>query len=103
MTKGEARKSFGSEGRNKLPGAPVQEAYSDEDVEGGWTEGGGEADERESEVRLLWGEGLPSIAERMEYSRLAASEPKGKDGVLRDVLDKGTFAVKPSMTASKTG
>jgi hypothetical protein len=32
---------------------------------------------------------------------LAASEPKVKDGVLRDVLDKGSFAVKPFMTANK--
>jgi hypothetical protein len=47
------------------------------------------------------GEGLPSIAVRMEYSRLAASEPKVKDGVLRGVLDKESFTVKPSMTVDK--
>jgi hypothetical protein len=100
VTKGEGRKPFGSEGSNELPGAPVQEAgYSDE-VEKGWTEGGGEADEWESEVGLLSGEALPSIAVRMEYSRLAASEPKVKEGVLRGVLDKGSFAVKPSMTVN---
>jgi hypothetical protein len=85
-----------------LPGAPVQEArYSDEEVEKGWTEGGGEADECESEVGLLSGGGSPSIAVRMEYSRLAASEPKVKDGVMRGVLDNGFFAVKPSMTVNK--
>jgi hypothetical protein len=61
------------EGRKPLPGALVQEpAYSDEEVEK-WA-GGGEADEWESEIRLVSGEG-PSIAVRMEYSRLAVSEP----------------------------
>lgn len=101
MTKGEGRKALGSEGSKELPGAPVQEAeYSDEEVEKGWTGDGGEADEWESEVGLLSGEELPSIAVRMEYSRLAASEPKVKDGVLRGVLDKGSFAVKPSMTVN---
>jgi hypothetical protein len=98
VIRGEGRKPFDSEGNNELPGAPVQEAeYSDAEVEKGWTEGGGEADERESEVGLLSG-GSPSIAVRMEYSRLAASEPKLKDGA----LDKGSFAVKPSMTVNET-
>lgn len=73
VSKGEGRKPFGSECNNELPGALVQEpAYSDEEVEK-WA-GGGEADEWESEIRLVSGEG-PSIAVRMEYSRLAASEP----------------------------
>ena len=59
-----------------MPGALIQaDGYSGEEEEKGWTEGGGEADEWESEVRLLSGEGSPSIAVRMEYSRLAASEP----------------------------
>jgi hypothetical protein len=102
VTKGEWRKPFGSEDTNELPGAPVQEAeYSDEDVEKGWTAGGGETDEWESEVGLLSGEVLPSIAVRMEYSRLAASEPKVKDGVMRGGLDKGFLGVKLSMTANK--
>lgn len=76
-SKGEGRKPFGSECSSELPGAPVQEAaYSEEEeVEKGRMEGGGEADEWESEIVLLSGEG-PSIAVRMEYSRLAASEPK---------------------------
>jgi hypothetical protein len=100
VTKGEERKPFDSEGNNELPGAVQEAGYSDEEVEKGWTEGGGEADERESEVGLLSG-GSPSIAVRMEYSKLAASEPKVKDGVLRGVLDKGSFAVKLSMTADK--
>jgi len=93
MSKGEGRNPLGSEGSNELPGAPVQEVEYSEEVEKGCTEGGGETDEWESEIS---GEG-PSIAVRMEYSRLAASEPKVKDGALR-VLDKRSFAVKPSMT-----
>jgi hypothetical protein len=73
VSKGEGRKPFGSGCSNVLPGALVQEpAYSDEDVEKGWL-GGGEADGWGSEIRLLSGAG-PSIAVRMEYSRLAASE-----------------------------
>jgi hypothetical protein len=71
--KGEGRKQLGSECNNELPGALVQEAVYSEDIEKGWG-GGGDADEWESEIRLLSGEG-PSIAVRMEYSRLAASEP----------------------------
>jgi hypothetical protein len=103
VTKGEGRKPFGSEGNNELPGAPVQgAAYSDEEVEKGWwTEGGGDADEWESEVGLLSEEGLPSIAVRMEYSRLAVSEPKVKHGVLRGALDKGSFGMKPFMAINK--
>ena len=62
--------------------------------------GGGEADEWESEAGLLSGEGLPSIAVRTEYSRLAASESNVKGGGLRGALDKGSFAVKPSMTVN---
>jgi hypothetical protein len=105
VTKDEGRKPFGSEGNNELPGAPVQgAAYSDKEVEKGWwTEGGGDAEEWESEVVLLSGEGLPSIAVRMEYSRLAASEPKVKHGVLRGVLDKGSFGMKSFMTAGTLG
>jgi hypothetical protein len=98
VTKGEGKKPFGSECSNELPGALVQEAgYSDGGVEKWWTEGGGEADEWESEVGLPSEEGSPSIAVRMEYSRLAASEPKVKDAVLH----KGSFAVKPFMTINK--
>src|SRR6267154_4523038 len=95
VTKGEEKKPFGSEGNNELPGALVQGAEYSDVVKGWWTEGGGEADEWESVVGLLSGEGFPSIAVRMEYSRLAASEPKVKDGMLRGVLDKASFAVKP--------
>ncbi|SRR6266436_1416931 len=103
VTKGEGRKPLGSKDGNGLPGAPVQEGgYSDDEVENVCTEGGGVADEWGSELGLLSGEGLPRIAVRMEYSRLAASEPKVKDGVLRDVLDKGPFAAKPSITGNKS-
>jgi hypothetical protein len=78
---------------------PVKEVgYSDEGVEKGWTEGGGVVDEWGSEGGSPSGEGLPRIVERMEYSRLAPSEPKEKDGTLRDELYKGSFGVKPSVT-----
>jgi hypothetical protein len=104
VTKGERRRPSGSEGSNELLGAPVQEAgYSVEEVEKEWTESGGVEDEWGSEGALPSGEELPRIAVRMEYSRLAASEPKVKDGVLRDVLNKGplSFAVEPSITVNK--
>lgn len=58
--RGEAEKSMGSE-------AEDQEVY-----DGG---GGGGGDVEESD-----GLGFPKIAERMEYSRLAASEPNVKFG-----------------------
>jgi len=79
-----------------LLGPPVREVgYSDEGVEKGWMEGGGVVDEWGSEGWLP-SEGLPRIAERIEYSRLAPSEPKEKDGTLMDVLNNGSFGVKPS-------
>ena len=86
---------MGSEGSNELPEPLVKVVgYSDEGVEKEWTERGGVVDECESEGGLPSGEGLPRIVERMEYSRLAPSEPKEKDGA----LNKGAFGVKPSMT-----
>jgi hypothetical protein len=47
------------------------------------------------------GDGLPKIAERMEYSRLAASDPKGKDGVSIDVLKRGSVGAKTFMTVNR--
>ena len=70
--------------------------YSDEG-EKEWREGDAVVDEWGLEGGLPSGEVLPKIAERMEYSRLAPSDPKEKDGTLRDVLYKGSFGVKPSM------
>jgi hypothetical protein len=77
-TKGEVRELAGSEGIKELglgpPGQAV--AYSDGGAEKG-SEGGGEGgvvDEWESEGELTSGERLPKIAERMVYSRLAASD-----------------------------
>ena len=71
--------------------------YSDEGGEKEWREGDAVVDDWGSEGGLPSGEVLPRIAERMEYSRLAPSEPKEKVGTLRDVLNKGSFGVKPSM------
>lgn len=41
------------------------------------------------------GEGLPSMADRMEYSRLAASEPNGKEGSY-GTLKRGSLGGKGS-------
>jgi hypothetical protein len=60
-------------------------------VEDGW----------ESEGGLPSGEGLPKIAERMEYSRLAASDPKGKGDVSKDGLNIGSVWGKVSMTVNR--
>lgn len=57
--------------------------------------GGGVLDGWESEGELPSGEGLPKIAERMEYSRFAASYPKGKDGASKGILNRGSVGVKP--------
>jgi hypothetical protein len=76
-------------------------AYSDEGAEKAWVGGGGELDEWESEGELPSGEELPKIAERIEYSRLAASDPNGKDGASRAVLNRGSVGAKPFMTANK--
>ncbi len=79
--KGDVRKLLGSGGNKEGVGPADQEvAYSDGGAVKGWVEGGGVEDGWESETGLCSGEGLARIAERMEYSRLAASEPKGKDG-----------------------
>lgn len=47
------------------------------------------------------GEGLPRMAERMEYSRLAASEPKGKEGSY-GTLKRGSFGGKGSAVGNRT-
>jgi hypothetical protein len=96
------RKSEGSEGIKEVGlGPPDQEvAYSDGGAEKGWAEGGGVVDEWES--GLPSGEGLPRIAERMEYSRLAASEPKGKGETSKGGLNRGSVGEKVSMTVYKS-
>jgi hypothetical protein len=72
-------------------------AYSDWWVEKGWVIGGGVV---ECESEGWWpSEGLPRIAERMVYSRLAASEPNGKDGTSKAVSNRGSVEVKVSMAA----
>ena len=84
---------MGSECSNELLGRRLQEVeYSDRGGEKQWREGDGVVDEWGSEG------GSPRIAERMEYSKLAPSEPKEKGAELRDVLNKGSFAVTASMT-----
>ena len=97
-TKGDVRKSGGSESLKELwLWPPDQEvAYSDEGAEKVWVDvGGGVVDGWESEGELPSGEGLPKIAERMEYSRFAASDPKGKDGASKGILNRGTVGAKP--------
>jgi hypothetical protein len=49
---------------------------------------------------LASGEGLPKIAECMEYSRLAASEPKGKGNVSNDGLNKVSVGGMVLMTVN---
>jgi hypothetical protein len=59
---------------------------------------GGGDDGCESVGELASGEGLPKIAESMEYSRLAASEPKRKGDASNDGLNKvsvGGMALMP--------
>jgi hypothetical protein len=100
--KGDVRKLLGSEGKREPLGAPGQEvAYSDEGVTNGRVEGG--EDGWGSEGGLPSGEGLPRIAERMEYSRLAASEPKGKDGASKAGLKRGSVGGKLSTTEGTLG
>lgn len=102
--KGDVRKLLGSEGKREPLGPPDQEvAYSDEDAVKGWVEGGGVEEEWVSGGRLPSGEGLPRIAERMEYSRLAASEPKGKDGASKPGLKRGSVGEKLSTTEGALG
>lgn len=102
--KGDARKLLGSEGKSEPLGSLGQEvAYSDEGAVKGWVEGGGVEDEWESEGGLPSGEGLPRIAERMEYSRLAASEPKGKDGASNAGLKRVSVGEKLSTTEGALG
>ena len=76
-------------------------AYSDGGAEKGSAGRGGVVGEWESEGEWASGEGLPKIAERMEYSRLAASDSKGKDGASRDVLDRGSVGVKTFMAVNE--
>ena len=101
------RKSAGSEGIKKLGlWPPDQEvAYSGRGAEKVWVDvGGGVVDGWESEGELPSGEGLPKIAERMEYSRFAASDPKGKDGASKGILNRGTVGAKPFMAVyNKSG
>lgn len=95
--KGGVRKSAGSEGIKELGlWPPDQEvAYSGGGTEKGWVDvGGGVVDGWESEGELPSGEGLPKIAERMEYSRFATSDPKGKDGASKGMLNRGSVGVK---------
>ena len=95
------RKFAGSDGVKELEfGLPDQAvAYPDEEVEKGSVGGGG--DGWDSEGELTSGEGLPRIAERMEYSRLAASDPKGKDGASRGASNRGSVGVKAFMTVNQ--
>jgi hypothetical protein len=102
--KGDVRKGLGSEGKREPLGAPDQEvAYSDGGAVKGWVEGGGVDVGWGSKGGLPSGGGLPSIAERMEYSRLAASEPKGKDGVSKAGLKRGLVGEKLSTTEGTLG
>ena len=55
----------------------------------------------ESVGELASGEGLPKIAESMEYSRLAASEPKGKGDASNDGLNKVSVGGMVSMTVNR--
>lgn len=99
------RKLAGSEGIKELGLGPPDQAvaYSNGGAEKGSAGGGGGGvvDEWESEGEWTSGEGLPKIAERMEYSRLTASDPKGKDGASRDVLNRGSVGVKTFMTVNE--
>jgi hypothetical protein len=99
------RKLAGSEVIKELGLRPPDQAvvYSDGGAEkgSGGGGGGGVVDEWESEGEWTSGEGLPKIAERMEYSRLAASDPKGKDGTSMDVLNRGSVGVKTFMTVNE--
>jgi hypothetical protein len=102
--KGDVRKLLGSEGNREPLGAADQEvAYSDEGAAKGRVEGGGVEDGWGFEGGLPPGEGLPSIAERMEYSRLAASEPKGKDGASKAGLKRGSVGEKLSTSEGTLG
>ena len=102
--KGDVRKWLGSEGKREPLGAPDQEvAYSDGGTVKGWAEGGGVEDGWESKGGLPSGGGLPKIAERMEYSRLAASEPKGKGGASKAGLKRGFVGEKVSTTDGTLG
>jgi hypothetical protein len=95
--KGDVRKWLRSDGKRESFGAPDQEvAYSGVGTVNGWVEGGGVEGGLPSE-------GLPKIAERMEYSRLAASEPKGKDGGSNAGLKSGFVGEKLSTTEGTLG
>ena len=97
-TKGGVRKLADSGGIKELGlWPPDQEgAYSGGGTEKGCVDvGGGVLDGWESEGDLPCGEGLPRMAERMEYSRFAASEPKGKDGASKGILNRGSVGAKP--------
>ena len=101
--KGDVRKWLGSDSKREPFGAPDQEvAYSGVGTVNGWVEGGGEEGGWESKGGLP-SEGLPKIAERMEYSRLAASEPKGKDGASKAGLKSGFVGEKLSTTEGTLG
>jgi hypothetical protein len=52
----------------------------------------------ESVGGLTSGEGLPEIAESMEYLRLVTSEPKGKGDASNDGLNKASVGGMVSMT-----
>jgi len=102
--KGDVRKLLGSEGKREPLGAPDQEvAYSDDGAVKGWVEGGGEEGGWGSKGGLPSEEGFPRIAERMEYSRLAASEPKGKVGASKAGLKRGFVGEKLSTTKGTLG
>jgi hypothetical protein len=96
-TKGGKRRSAGSEGIKKLGLWPPDQvlAYSGGGAEKVWVDIGGVVDGWESGDELPSGGGLPKIAERMEYSRFAASDPKGKDGVSKGILNRGSVGAKP--------
>jgi hypothetical protein len=99
---GEVRKLLGSGGNKGPPlGRPDQDvAYSGGGAEKGRVVDGGD-DGWDSEGGLPSGEGLPKIAERMEYSRLAASEPKGNGDASKDELKSGSVGGKVSMTVNR--
>jgi hypothetical protein len=100
--KGEVMKLLGSEGNKEPPlGRPGQGvAYSGGGTEKVRAEGGGD-EGWESVGGLASGEGLPKIAESMEYSRLAASEPKGKGDASNDGLNKVSVGGMVSMTVNR--
>jgi hypothetical protein len=97
----------GSEGIKELGLGPPDQAvaYSNGGAEkgtaGGGGSGGGVVDEWESEGEWTSGEEFPKIAERMEYSRLTASDPKGKDDASRDVLNRASVGVKTFMAVNE--